>query len=245
MHGIVVVAAAGNQGDDSQAVQYAPANDPYVITVGATDENGTPNPLDDTIAPWSSRGVTQDGFHKPDVYAPGAHIVSVLAPNSYFANQCPTCLIGGEYIRTSGTSMATPMISGLVADVLQVHPGLTPDQVKGALTNHFVSSIPAIQAPSAIKVGLDVNPQPANQGLTPNRLIGPGGNIDYTMGSWSMGSWSTAQGSLNAPFAMGSWSCESCTSVPAQSSDDGDAHSSMGSWSMGSWSTIPDQSGDK
>jgi serine protease AprX len=245
MHGIVVVAAAGNQGDDQAAVQYAPANDPYVITVGATDENGTPNPLDDTIAGWSSRGVTQDGFHKPDVYAPGAHIVSVLAPGSYFANECPTCLIGGEYIRTSGTSMATPMISGLVADLLQVHPGLTPDQVKGALTNHYVSSIPAIQEPSATKAGLDVHPQPADQGLTPNRLIGPDGNINYSMGSWSMGSWSAAQGDLKAPFAMGSWSCESCTSLPTQSGDDGDAHSSMGSWSMGSWSTIPDQSGDK
>jgi hypothetical protein len=43
---------------------------------------------------------------------------------------------------------------------------------------------------------------------------------------------------------MGSWSCESCTSVPTQS-DGGDAHSSMGSWSMGSWSTIPDQSGEQ
>jgi serine protease AprX len=129
--GIVVVAAAGNRGTAPNAVQFAPANDPFAITVGAVDENGSPNPLGDTIPAWSSRGITQDGFQKPDVYAPGAHIVSVLAPNSYFARECPTCVIDGDYIRTSGTSMAAPMISGLVADVLEAHPDLTPGSGQG------------------------------------------------------------------------------------------------------------------
>lgn len=238
MHGIVVVAAAGNRGDTPGAVQYAPANDPYAITVGAVDENGSADPLGDTIAAWSSRGVTQDGFQKPDVYAPGAHIVSVLAPDSYFAQECPTCIIDGQYIRTSGTSMATPMISGLVADLLQAHPDLTPDQVKGVLSDPQVSSNPAIQEPNAVRAALDGNPRPADQVLTPNQLLGADGNVNYTMGSWSMGSWSAAQGALKAPFAMGSWSCESCTSTTPRAS--GEANSSMGSWSMGSWSTIPD-----
>jgi serine protease AprX len=242
-HGIVVVAAAGNRGGAPNAVQFAPANDPYAITVGAVDENGTADPADDTIAGWSSRGLTQDGFPKPDVYAPGAHIVSVLAPNSYFARECPGCIVDGQYIRTSGTSMAAPMISGLIADALSKHPDLTPDQVKGALTDPLVRSNSAMQEPSAVKVALDWAPRLANQGLTPNQLLGSGGNINSTMGSWSMGSWSmgswsTAHGSLSAPFAMGSWSCESCTS-----NDDAPAgvNSSMGSWSMGSWSTIQDQ----
>jgi serine protease AprX len=238
-HGIVVVAAAGNRGTAGNAVQFAPANDPYVITAGAVDENGTANPLDDVIASWSSRGVTQDGFQKPDVYAPGAHIVSVLAPNSYFAGECPTCVISGQYIRTSGTSMAAPMIAGLVADLLQARPGLTPNQVKGALTSPLASENPGFQEPNAIKVGTDVNPQPADQGLTPSTLLAANGNVSYTMGSWSMGSWSmgswsTAQGSLSAPFAMGSWSCESCT---GSSTDD--VNSSMGSWSTAGWSTLP------
>jgi serine protease AprX len=230
-HGIVVVAAAGNRGAAGNAVEFAPANDPYGITVGAVDENGTSNPLDDTITPWSSRGVTQDGFQKPDVYAPGAHIVSVLAPNSYFASECPSCIIGGDYIRTSGTSMAAPMISGLVADLLQARPGLTPDEVKGAITAPSASENPAFQEPNAIKVGFDYNPQPANQGLTPSQLLGADGNVNYSLGSWSMGSWSTAQGSLSAPFAMGSWSCESCTGGS-------NVDPSLGSWSMGSWSTL-------
>jgi serine protease AprX len=229
MHGIVVVAAAGNRANVPDAVQYAPANDPYAITVGAVDENGTANPLDDAIAGWSSRGVTQDGFSKPDVYAPGAHIVSVLAPNSFFAQQCPSCVVAGQYIRTSGTSMATPMIAGLVADLLQARPYLTPNLVKGILTNSYVSSNPAFQEPSGVKAALVFNPRPADQGLTPNHLVGPDGNINYSMGSWSMGSWSAAEGSLSAPFAMGSWSLGSWSM----------SSWSMGSWSLGSWSTLP------
>jgi serine protease AprX len=167
------------------------------------------------------------------VYAPGAHIVSVLAPDSYFAHECPTCIIDGDYIRTSGTSMAAPMIAGVVADMLQAHANLTPDQVKGALTDPRVRSTPAFQEIGAVQAALDAGAQPANQGLTPSKLLGSDGNVSYTMGSWSMGSWSAAQGSLSAPFAMGSWSCESCTGK----SSDGVA-SSMGSWSVAQWSTL-------
>jgi serine protease AprX len=232
-HGIVVVAAAGNRGTDANAVQFAPANDPYVITVGGTDENGTANPGDDTIASWSSRGVTQDGFAKPDVYAPGAHIVSVLAPNSVFAQECPSCVISGQYIRTSGTSMAAPMISGLVADLLEAHRDLTPDQVKAALTDRGVRALPGIQEPNAVRVAADTNPPAANQGLTPSTLLNAAGNLT---GNWSFSSWSVAQGGLKAPFAFASWSCASC----GTRSDD-DVKPTYGSWSFASWSTIQDR----
>ena len=232
-HGIVVVAAAGNRGAAGNAVQFAPANDPYVITVGGTDENGTSNPLNDTIASWSSRGTTQDGFQKPDVYAPGAHIASVLAPNSQFALQCPTCIIGGQYIRTSGTSMAAPMISGLVADVLSRHAGLTPDQVKGALTDPVVSANQSIQLPNAVKFGMDLNPRVANQGLTPSQLLSSNGNI---AGDWSFSSWSVARGDLKAPFAFASWSFASWSTTNSD-----DVKPSYGSWSFASWSTIQDR----
>ena len=55
-NGIVVVAAAGNRGSDSDAVKYAPGNDPYVISVGAVDDQGTKSTGDDALASWSSRG---------------------------------------------------------------------------------------------------------------------------------------------------------------------------------------------
>jgi len=232
MHGIVVVVAAGNRGTASDAVQYSPANDPYVITVGAVDENGTANPLDDTIASWSSQGTTQDGFQKPDVYAPGAHIVSVLAPGSAFANYCPSCIVGGAYIRASGTSLATPMISGLVADLLQYHPSWTPNMVKGALTDPVISSNPNIQEPDGMKLGMLWNPPVANQGLTPNSLISDSqGDINYNTSSWSTSSWSTASGSFAAPYAQSSFTC-SC-----MQSSTGSVGPSTSSWSTSSWST--------
>jgi serine protease AprX len=232
MHGIVVVAAAGNRGTASDAVQYAPANDPYVITVGAVDENGQSNPANDTIASWSSQGTTQDGFQKPDVYAPGAHIVSVLAPNSAFASMCPQCIVGGGYIRTGGTSMAAPMISGLVADLLQYRPNWTPDQVKGALMDSDVSSNQNFQMPDATRLGWLWNPPLADQGLTPDSLItDTAGDIDYTRSSWSRSSWSAASGSLSAGFARSSWSC-TCSLTSA-----GTVDPSRSSWSTNSWST--------
>ena len=78
LHGIVVVAAAGNRADAPDAVHYAPANDPYAITVGAVDDQGTKAVLDDQLAPWTSRGVTQTGVAKPEVLAPGAHMVATM-----------------------------------------------------------------------------------------------------------------------------------------------------------------------
>jgi serine protease AprX len=237
MHGIVVVTAAGNRGTASDAVQYAPANDPYVITVGAVDEQGQTNPANDVIAPWSSQGTTQDGFQKPDVYAPGAHIVSVLAPNSAFASMCPACTVGGAYIKTGGTSMAAPMVSGLVADLLNYRPTLTPNQVKGLLTNSSISDNSSIQIPDASKMAWIWNPQPADQGLTPNTLITDAqGDLDYTRSSWSRSSWSTASGSLSAGFARSSWSCN-CSTTSTGSVDP-----SRSSWSRSSWSTYFDGS---
>jgi len=235
MQGIVVVAAAGNLGNASNAVQFAPANDPYVITVGGVDENGSADPSGDAIATWSSRGTTQDGIQKPDVYAPGAHIVSVLAPNSVFATSCPTCVVGnGQYIQTSGTSMAAPAISGLVADLLQIHPNWTPDQVKGDLTSSAVTENTSFQEPNAVKSALLWNPAAADQGLTPNSLINIAtGSINYSRSSWSLSSWSRAKGPLRAGFALSSWNCVDCKADSSAS-----AAPSMSSWSMSSWSTV-------
>src|SRR5262249_37898965 len=70
--GVTVVASAGNYGtaDGPSGVLYSPGNDPFVITVGALDINGTTDTSDDSVAPWSSYGYTEDGFRKPDVVAP-------------------------------------------------------------------------------------------------------------------------------------------------------------------------------
>ena len=131
LKGILVVVAAGNKGPNSEL--YAPANDPYVITVGATDDRGTRTIADDTLAAFSSYGVTQDGFSKPDLVAPGRHIVTTLAAGSAFAVGYPGNLVGSRYIQLSGSSMAAPQVSGVAALYLEAHPSIGPSQLKGVL----------------------------------------------------------------------------------------------------------------
>ncbi len=128
--GIVVVAAAGNVGSDPLTISV-PGNNPYVITVGAFTDNFTPTDWsDDYITPFSSAGPTHDAFAKPDVMAPGAHMVSLMAKNSYLAKQYPDNVFGNRYASLAGTSQATAVTSGVIALMLEEHPDLTPDEVK-------------------------------------------------------------------------------------------------------------------
>jgi serine protease AprX len=232
-HGITVVAAAGNLGTASDAVSYAPGNDPYVITVGATDEGGTASTWNDVQASWSSQGVTQDGFQKPDVLAPGAHIVSTLAPDSAFATLCPACVTQGAYFQASGTSLAAPIVSGIVADLVAAHPDWTPNMVKGAITS---TASPLRGGGSEVQGSAAYwatgNQLVSNQGLTPNQLIDPAtDDIDYNTASWSAGTWNPAADPLTASWSTASWSCESC------SSDGSDVSPTTASWSNVGWAT--------
>jgi serine protease AprX len=244
--GITVVAAAGNMGTASDAVSYAPGNDPYVITVGAVDDHGTADNSDDVVAGWSSQGTTQDGVAKPDVVAPGAHIISTLAPDSDFASLCPSCVINGSYFQVSGTSLAAPIVAGVAADLIAAHPGWTPAMVKGALVNtgtQLPGGADEVNASAANSAGGDQ--LGSDQGLTPNALINPDtGSIDYNAASWSAGSWSTAADPLAASWSAASWSCEDCSA--GTGSDNGGSGGSNGggvnpaaaSWSTVGWTTM-------
>ena len=229
-----MVAAAGNLGSAPDAVSYAPGNDPYVITVGALDSEGTQSISDDVQASWSSQGVTQDGFYKPDVEAPGAHIVTTLAPGSSFATACPACVVSDAYFQLSGTSLAAPIVSGIAADLLAAHPRWTPAMVKGALVS-TAADLPddgdGVRAMNAYwAAGGQLS---SDQGLTPNDLIDPGtGTIDYDAASWSAASWSTAADPLAASWSAASWSCVDCSS-----SDQGDVNPTSASWSGLGWAT--------
>src|SRR4051794_1450895 len=127
--GIVVVVAAGNAGPTSGTIRK-PGDDPLVITVGAFDDNGTGSLSDDSIADWSSRGPTAAGLTKPDVVAPGRLLVATRSYGSFIESSFPTAWIGLSYIRGSGTSEATAVVSGDIALLLAARPQLTPDQVK-------------------------------------------------------------------------------------------------------------------
>jgi subtilisin family serine protease len=79
--GITVLAAAGNEGPGRKTVG-SPGNSPHAITVGAADDNDTPEKADDTMAEFSSRGPTKDGRPKPDIVAPGEHIFAAMSPGT-------------------------------------------------------------------------------------------------------------------------------------------------------------------
>ena len=144
--GVVVVAASGNFGKNSLGLpQYggisAPANAPWVLTVGASSTNGTTDRADDTVATFSSRGPTYlDWAAKPDLVAPGTGTVSIFGPGSTFESTMSQFLLSGSmataslpYLSLSGTSMAAPVVSGTVALMLQANPNLTPNAVKAIL----------------------------------------------------------------------------------------------------------------
>ena len=128
--GIVVVAAAGNDGPDAMTITV-PGNNPYAITAGAYTDNYTPLDFtDDYLTPFSSAGPTLDGFTKPDVLAPGGHIVSTMLPGSYVDRQHSAYRVDSQYYSTAGTSQAAAVVSGVAALVISKNPGLTPNQVK-------------------------------------------------------------------------------------------------------------------
>jgi serine protease AprX len=129
--GITVVVAAGNLGPDPGSVTK-PADDPWVISIGAVDDRGTPGLGDDVVPRFSARGPARQGVAKPDAAAPGGHVVSLSAPGSTIDRTIASGDVDG-YLRGSGTSMSAAITSGVVALVRQAQPGWGPDQVKAAL----------------------------------------------------------------------------------------------------------------
>jgi serine protease AprX len=133
MRGVAVVAAVGNGGPSSGTV-VAPGDDPYVLTVGATDDRGTAGINDDILASFSSWGTPAGSTSKPDVVAPGRRIVALRAPGSYLDTHYPDRVTpartGASYFRLSGTSMATAVMTGAAALILQQQPTLSPDRLK-------------------------------------------------------------------------------------------------------------------
>jgi serine protease AprX len=208
--GVVVVASAGNTGP--AGVLSAPANDPFVITVGATDDQGTASILDDTMALYSSFGVTQDGFAKPEIVAPGTDIVSVLASlNETLVQGHEDHIVtirGEDYLRLSGTSMAAAVTSGAAALLLQAQPTLNPDQVKYRLmfTAGKTSRWPAynqLQAGSGyLNVQTAINTSTtatANTGTRASQLLWTGDTpVDWQSVNWGSVNWGSVNwGSVN------------------------------------------------
>jgi serine protease AprX len=236
LSGVVVVAAAGNYATNGLAsgVLYAPGNDPFVITAGASDIEGTISSNDDVNAPWSAYGYTNDGFLKPDVGAPGRYIVGPVPPLSTLVTEKPLNVVGSGYMQLSGTSFSAPVVSAAAAYVLAIHPTWTPDQVKGALM------ATATGAPSAATRSLGVgevkaqaaaalaSPPNPNKGLDTYLKADPNGGSTQVFDAVS---WSAAA------KASVSWDAVAWSDVSWSSSavSWGDISWSDSAWASVSW----------
>src|SRR6266480_5384996 len=232
-NGVFVVAAAGNYGSAAgpSGVMYAPGNDPFVMTVGAIDLGTSVYATDDTAAPWSARGYTEDGFSKPEIGAAGRYMIGPVPTSSTLPTERPDHVVAPGYMELSGTSFAAPVVAAAAAQVLARHPNWTPDQVKGALM------LTARSLPSAVRGSLGVGGVNAYRAAmltsapNPNLALRSFVTSDqrFDAASWlatvqASASWSDASWA-DASWADASWSAASWA----------DASWADASWADASW----------
>lgn len=251
-HGIVVVAATGNDGRGTQLAM--PAVNPYVIAVGAADHVGTLTTTDDRVATFSNYA---RGTRRPDLLAPGVGVLALRSPGSWLDVQHPTAVRGERYFRGSGTSQAAAVTSGAAALLLQQRPELTPDQVKEILRSSATSlrstsrraqggGLLDLAAAQTTPTPAAVQEHPVSTGL---------GSLDEARGThtvtangvelrgeqdifgqpWSGASWSGASWS-GASWSGGSWNGASWSGASWSGASWSGASWSGASWSGASWS---------
>jgi len=259
--GVVVVAASGNQGQGGQStpMAYAPANDPFVITVGALDLHNSTSPDRADAAPWSAWGYTLDGFAKPELSAPGRAITGPVPAGSTLAKEKPKQVVRGSdgtYMQLSGTSLSAPIVSGIAADLLTFRPTLSPDQVKGALmlkaralrkVRTRAAGVGEVYAPAAILLQSPPNPNraldafliqdPAGDGMVfddVSWLDAAKASVSWDAVSWLDVSWS------DAAWSLVSWSDVSWSDVSWSDVSWSDVSWADVSWSDVSWADVAD-----
>jgi len=249
--GITVVVSSGNRGPGTI---NKPGDDPFVITVGAVDVHQTADRRDDEVAPFSSSALTQDGFEKPDVVAPGTTIVATRDEGSTIDQLHQDAVVDDNYFKGTGTSQAGAVVSGVAALLYQANPSLKPSAVKSILMGSTFRAaqyrsgggsgmIDAAGALQSIGSG-----DWANTGLI--KSLGAGslegsrghfhvytdlnhdgqpdlviGEQDVLSASWDSTSWSSTS------WSSTSWSSTSWSSLIAENSG-----WTSNSWSSNSWS---------
>ena len=221
--GVVVVAAAGNQpgqiGD--------PGLDPQSLTVGAADITGK-RP---SVTSFSGSGVVA-GVSKPDVVAPGLHVLGVINSDSLVAQQHPEGWADHHLFKGSGTSEATAIASGVAAAYLSDNPGATPLAVKSALRNQ-ASYLNDKRAGAGLLNMVNGNgPKPS---------VADSGEAGWDTSSWNANAWQGVpdwQSQLASMWSGPAWDAMSWSgSTWSAMSWSGSTWSAM-SWSAMSWSAM-------
>jgi serine protease AprX len=254
--GLVVVVSAGNHAVDGaeSGVPFSPANDPWVITVGAVDVKNSGPLDDDTNAPWSAWGYTLDGFAKPELGAPGRFMIGAVPTTSTLYSERPANVYGAGYMQLSGTSFAAPVVASAAAWARALNPTWTPDQVKGAL---MVSAAPLprararsvgvgmVRADSAWKV---LNPPNPNAGLRQFVVPDPSGSpvpvfdaaawhsAAQASAAWNSAAWNSAAWN-SAAWNSAAWGSAAWNSAAWGSAAWGSAAWNSAAWSSAAWSS--------
>ena len=250
--GVFVVTSAGNRGPDAGTINK-PGDDPFVITVGAADLKGTSDRDDDVVAPFSSWGLTPDGFVKPDLVAPGITIVAPRAAGSTVDQLYPDGRVGDWYLKGTGTSQAAAIVSGVAALMLQADPSMTPDVAKATLlgsafkatTYRSSGGAGLVDAAGAVLAARQGKYRfaPANLGLIPSTGTG---SLESSRGSFHVyadpdgnGVWDLVVGEvdvLGQPWSATSWSALSWSTSVWASLVNVSTGWTATSWSATSWS---------
>jgi serine protease AprX len=128
--GIITLVAAGNDGPKSKSIT-SPGISRKVITVGASDDQKSVDIHGDIVSNYSGRGPTRACIKKPDVVAPGSDIMACACDKKYIPNKDQSLEdLSTYYVKKSGTSMATPMVSGALVLFIEKNPHIEPNDLK-------------------------------------------------------------------------------------------------------------------
>jgi serine protease AprX len=224
--GVLVVAAAGNTPDRVAD----PGMDPKALTVGSVAmTDGRP-----VVSAFSGSGVVA-GVQKPDVVAPGEHVLGEMSPGSVIAQENPQAWDRDGLFRGSGTSEATAITSGAAAAYLSLHPHSTPIAVKTALR----ASATRLPNPAAGAGMVSLSPQRGYRSFTHHPgITDPTGEASFQPAGWQANSWLDGAwvSWLASSWSASSWSASSWSASSWSASSWSASSWSASSWSASSWS---------
>ena len=265
--GTVVVASAGNNG--TGRMLYAPANDPFVITVGASDIADTVTRRDDSNAPWTSYGYTAEGFAKPELAAPGRWMIGPVPDRrARSRRRSLDRLLDPGYMWMSGTSFSAPVVArALAAQILARHPSLHAGPGQGRADADGEDRAACDEAVARRRRGRRRRrPRPSTNPPNPNRNLyrfvhtdADGDpsfdwdawndyvatNASWTNASWTDASWTDASWTdacwTDASWTDASWTDASWTDASWTDASWTDASWTDASWTDASWTDSTDR----